>query len=167
MFETKYLGQKEGDYIEELCKEAGTFKLHQLNPDSKHEFCDIIKVQDSKIYIIHVKVGTGVAIRELTQQIDLSAIRFRETRASLEQTYFDDIYDSLYINGRSKGVTKEYFTNLLKNGEVYFVAMICSNKGEVDLAEAIDSSIAQYSLVNLIYQKNSYGYPVCLYPMLV
>lgn len=167
LFETQYSGQKEGDYIDELCKEDGAYKLHQLNPDGKHEFCDILKVKDSEVYIVHVKVGTGVALRELAQQVELCAVRYRETKASIKAEYFEKIFDSLERNHRTKGLTKKQFEEIINSNHVCFVAMICSDKGATNLLDAIDSCIAKYSLVSLIYQRNAIGYPICIYPMLV
>jgi uncharacterized protein (TIGR04141 family) len=166
LFDVVYEGQDEGRYIDTLCKEKDTYKLHHLYPDGRHEFCDIIRVKEGKIYIVHVKVGTGVAIRELTQQVDLSAIRFRETRASIEQTYFSEIYRSLKKSGGTKDLTENQFIDMLRIGEVSFVAMICALENGNPLVDVIDSCIAQYSIVNMVYHKNEYGYPVYIYSMI-
>lgn len=46
------------------------------------ELCDILKYDDSNLYLVHVKYGFGSSMRELTNQVTISARRLKEVLAT-------------------------------------------------------------------------------------
>lgn len=152
-------GESEDVFINRISCEQGVFRLHKLYPDGRHEFCDILKIgDDSKLYIVHLKVGDGVKIRELTQQVELSMKRYSRCKADGDNGYFKSVFNSLIRNNRTNGVSEDEFLDLFRRDPV-FVALICvSNPDQLN----IDSCIAQYSIVELLNKKNILGWPISI-----
>lgn len=158
-------GDTEDAFINKVSNESGVLKLHKLYPDGRHEFCDILKIgNDGKLYIVHLKVGTGVEIRELTQQVELSMKRYSRCKADGDNSYFRTIYNSLNRNNRTNGILEADFLELFRRDPV-FVALICIQRNDAypTLAHAnIESCIAQYSIVELLNKKNTLGWPISI-----
>lgn len=159
-FTTVFKGESEVDIINRISKESDVIKAHQTYPDGRHEFCDLIYWSLDMVYIIHVKVGTGVEIRELTQQIDLSAQRYKRCKASGNREYFYSVYNTLSKNNRTN-LSQDDFINILNNKNPCFVGLICIDLPNINNPiNDIDSCIARYSILDLIYKQNDIGHPV-------
>ena len=55
------------------------------------ELCDIMYYDDNNLYLIHVKYGFQSKIRELTNQITISARRLRETLGTKDKLILEFI----------------------------------------------------------------------------
>ena len=121
-------------------------------------------IDGKKLYIVHVKVGRGVEIRELTQQIELSMKRYTGCKAAGDNNYFKDIYKSLLSNNRIHNLTESNFLDFFKMDPI-FVGLICIKKNgtyEDPLYTNIESCIAQYSILDLFRKINSLVWPISL-----
>lgn len=115
------------------------------------ELCDILHISGKEIYLIHVKQGFSAKVRELTNQILISARRLQEAITSKQREYFDKLYDGLLLRNRStNGLTKDEFYDLLiLNKPIYVFAT--ASQLSVDLViednmRKYDSNIARFSL---------------------
>ena len=62
--------------------------LDTITPDGV-ELCDIMLIEEDKIYLIHVKYGFDASLRELSNQIMLSAKRLYDDSKSGKYSYID------------------------------------------------------------------------------
>lgn len=116
------------------------------------ELCDILYYDVTTIYLIHNKYGFTSSIRELTNQILISAKRLRESLGSENPIFLKKIYNSLLEKGRNVNeLNEEEFINLFKNKKIKFVLAFTSNLTEdLIVEENIDkyiSNIAKFSVV--------------------
>lgn len=115
------------------------------------ELCDIIHFDDKNIYLIHVKYGFDARIRELTNQITISARRLSETKGSGNNSFLEKIYDQVVKLGRStSGVSKHEFIELFSKNIIYVLAMTSQLKQDYKIEDNVDkytSNIARFSLI--------------------
>lgn len=114
------------------------------------ELCDIIKYDDRNLYLIHVKRGFDSSMRELYNQIILSARRLEESKSSKEKEYLRRSYNSLTKKKHTNNVDSfEDFVKLFDKNIKYVMAF--SNNDSNDLVEdklpKIKSSIAKFSVI--------------------
>jgi hypothetical protein len=64
------------------------------------ELCDILHYTDDGIYLVHVKYGFGSQIRELTNQVLISARRLREALGVGKRDLLEKVYEKLTNSGR-------------------------------------------------------------------
>jgi len=115
------------------------------------ELCDILNIVADEIYLIHVKHSFTAKVRELTNQILISARRLSEAISSKNRSFFDEIYDKLVKKGRStNGLDKdEFFSLFITKTPVYVLATashLTEDYGIIDNIERYDSNIARFSL---------------------
>ncbi|TDO23727.1 uncharacterized protein (TIGR04141 family) [Pedobacter duraquae] len=116
------------------------------------ELCDILHITANEVYLIHVKHSFTSRVRELTNQILISARRLSQAISAKQRTFFNGIYDALVTKGRSvDNLTSEEFYNLFLAKKPIYVFATASQLA-VDLAiqdnvALYDSNIARFSLV--------------------
>ncbi|AUC15895.1 hypothetical protein BTO06_12360 [Tenacibaculum sp. SZ-18] len=84
----------EGDYNFRYNSKPNYIVIDTIIADGL-ELCDIIHYDDNNIYLIHVKYGFQSKIRELTNQITISARRLRETLGTKNKPLLEKIYNRL------------------------------------------------------------------------
>lgn len=116
------------------------------------ELCDILHITTNEIYLIHVKHSFTSRVRELTNQILISARRLSQAISGKQRSFFDTLYDALVAKGRFiDGLTSDEFYNLfLTRKPVYVLATASQLALDLpiqDNIEKYDSNIARFSLV--------------------
>jgi len=155
-------GDDENKYNQKYFNEKNTIVLDKILADNI-ESCDILKWDEKSIYFCHVKAGFGNTMRDLCNQILVSAIMISNDLAGSKE-YIGKIYDSLKkkkgsggyfgkVGDQSDKYTKEEFVKLFKDKTPVFVLAVLdtykdSRNLEVDMAK-FRSSIAKFSLQEL------------------
>ena len=115
------------------------------------EICDIIHYDNDNVYLIHVKKGFDARIRELTNQILISARRLSETKSSGDYTFLEKTYDQIRELGRDlDGLDKDQFVTLFSKNIIYVLAMNSQLKEDLKIEDNIEkytSNIARFSLI--------------------
>lgn len=127
------------------------------------ELCDILKIVADEIFLIHVKHSFTAKVRELTNQILISARRLNEAISSKNKGFFDEIYDKLIIKGRStNGLDKdEFYSMFITKTPVYVLATashLTEDYGIIDNIQRYDSNIARFSLTTCAAEMRSNYY---------
>ena len=140
----------EGDYNMQYDGKPGYFVLDTITPEGV-ELCDIIHYTDNELYLIHVKHSFTARVRELTNQILISARRISEAVASKNQAFFDRIYTSIIDKGRTThNLSSTDFANLFYNKTLVYVFATTSQFADdpliSDKIEKYTSNIARFSL---------------------
>lgn len=117
------------------------------------ELCDILHIKDGIVYLIHVKHSFTSRVRELTNQIVISARRLQEAISNKDQKFFDAQYNKLLSKGRSvNGYTKKEFYQIFLNLIPIFVFATSSHLKEdlriEDHIKNYDSNIARFSVTS-------------------
>lgn len=116
------------------------------------ELCDVMYIENEKIYLIHVKYGFDSSLRELDNQINLSSQRLVEDMKSGRFEYLNKIYTSV-VNNKSHNLSKYSFDEFKKmfSRKIIYVFAFTSQFDTDELVEDnIDkyrSNIARYSLI--------------------
>jgi uncharacterized protein (TIGR04141 family) len=140
----------EGDYNMQYDGKPGYFVLDTITPDGV-ELCDIVYFTDNELYLIHVKHSFTARVRELTNQILISARRLSEAVASKNQAFFDKVYASVCNKGRAtNNLSSIEFANLFYNKTLVYVFATASQFTDdpliSDEIEKYTSNIARFSL---------------------
>lgn len=126
------------------------------------ELCDILHYDNQNLYLIHVKYGFKSEMRELTNQITISARRLRETLGSKDKTMLTKIYNSLVNKGKSiDNLTLSEFKELFNQKITYVLAFTSHLKDDlsvIDNIDKFDSNIARYSLIQCSGEMRAYYY---------
>lgn len=131
------------------------------------ELCDIMYYDDKNLYLIHVKYGFQSKIRELTNQITISARRLRETLGTKDKLILEKIYNQLIEkNYNIDNLTLDEFKNLFNKRISYILAFTSHLKNDLVVANNIDkfnSNIARYSLIQCSGEMRAYYYDLLNY----
>lgn len=115
------------------------------------ELCDLLYYDDSNLYLIHVKYGFTAKVRELTNQITISARRLREILSSQNSSFLEEMYEKIMTKRRTvDNLTVEAFKNLFEKKISYIFAFTSHLKEDLIVEENIekfDSNIARFSLI--------------------
>lgn len=130
------------------------------------ELCDLLYEDQHSIYFIHVKKGFDGMLRDLSNQITISATRFSNDRNSGTYEFLDGIIDS--YNGQAINadnlIIREDFISSLNNKELFFVMAFKSTlSANVDIRNNVNnlrSNIAKYSLIQCVRDMNTNMYPL-------
>lgn len=124
--------------------------LDTLTPEGI-ELCDILYIEDERVYLIHVKYGFDSSLRELSNQIMLSARRLYDDTKPGKYKYIDKIYERAKDKSSVvKKYTIEQFRELFNRNKTYVFAFASQLQTDNLVEESIDeyeSNIARYSLV--------------------
>ncbi|WP_304144574.1 DUF6119 family protein [Mesoflavibacter zeaxanthinifaciens] len=160
----------EGDY-NSLYKGEENYWVFDKALGQNIELCDIMyeSEEDNKIYLIHVKTGFDAKIRDLCNQIVISANRFMISRSSGDNTFLNEVIDSYNKRADNKGFeikNKEQFLSKFTAGgkEVVFVMAFKSDSKRVSTirgnVEKVNSNIAKFSLIQCIREMSTFNYPI-------
>ena len=115
------------------------------------ELCDILHYNNEELYLIHVKYGFQSKMRELTNQVTISARRLRETLGSKDKKLLEKIYRQLIEKGYNiDNMTLEEFKELFTKRIKYVIAFTSHLKNDLEVKNNIErftSNIARYSLI--------------------
>lgn len=133
-----------------LYKDLKNYLVFDTISISGIELCDLIKFDENNIYLIHVKRGFDSSMRELYNQIILSARRLEESKSSKEKEYLKKCFKSLVKKKQNNSVNSfDEFLKLFDKNIKYIMAF--SNENSNDLIEntipKIKSSIAKFSII--------------------
>lgn len=115
------------------------------------ELCDILFFDENQIYLIHVKYGFDSKIRELVNQITLSAKRLKDDLATENKLFLKEIFEKLSKKGRNNNIENfEIFLSLFNKKIKYVLAYTSHLNSDDDISENLGkykSTIAKYSII--------------------
>jgi uncharacterized protein (TIGR04141 family) len=143
---------KEGIYNMKYDGVVGYIVLDTIIVDGV-ELCDILCFKDDVIYLIHVKHSFNARVRELTNQMVISARRLQEAISSADKPFFDSNYDKLKEKKRgTNGFTKdEFYQKFLDSKPIFVFATSSHLIADLKIEDNInryDSNIARFSVTN-------------------
>jgi len=130
--------------------------LDTFTPDGI-ELCDILYVDEGITYLIHVKYGFESKIRELGNQIAISAKRFRED----QKTGFSYVKKVYKRAKQHTNVSESEFVGFFKQKIVYVLAFASHLSEDLLVETNIEkyrSNIARYSLIQCNKDMQSFNY---------
>jgi hypothetical protein len=133
-----------------LYKNLNNYLVFDTITISGIELCDIIKYDEKNIYLIHVKRGFDSSMRELYNQIILSARRLEESKSSKEKDYLKKSFQSLIKKNQNNNINSfEDFIKLFDKNIKYVMAFSNNNSNELieNNLEKVKSSIAKFSII--------------------
>lgn len=126
------------------------------------ELCDVLFSNESSTYLIHVKKGFDNSMRELTNQITLSARRLNTDLKSENKPYLKKTWESYMRKYPStKKITFNEFLKLFDKKIVFVLAFISQRNDNADLIDHIEkyrSNIAKYSIIECAIDMQEYRY---------
>lgn len=114
------------------------------------ELCDILFYDETNVYLIHVKSGFDSSMRELYNQVILSARRLQDSITSKEKKYLKINFKSIEKKNNVKNITQSEFIKLFSKKINYVMAFTSDSKKEVIIENNLDkikSSIAKFSII--------------------
>jgi len=131
------------------------------------ELCDILCYDSKNLYLIHVKAGFNSKIRELSNQVLISARRLKEAVNGKNSTYIERFYERLVSSGRNyDNLNLEKFKKLFKK-QISYVMAISSTLNEdlviEDHMHKYDSNIARFSMIQCSNEMYASYYPLLTY----
>jgi len=115
------------------------------------ELCDILHYDNANLYLIHVKYGFNSKMRELTNQITISARRLKEVIGAGDKIMFEKIYNQLIEKHYNiDGLSLEEFKKLFDKNITYvlgFTSHLVEDLKVEDNIDKFDSNIARFSLI--------------------
>ncbi|MBK6263951.1 TIGR04141 family sporadically distributed protein [Marivirga sp. S37H4] len=152
----------EGTYNLEYLKEENFTVLDKMLGQNI-ELCDLLYETDSNIYLIHVKEGFDAKIRDVTNQVSISANRLWNDVKS--DFHFVDAVYKRYSESANFGcdpISRDDFRLKFKKDIVYVIAF-CHNKINKKVAENIQdfkSNIAKFSIIQSVRDMQGNNYPL-------
>ncbi|BDS10937.1 DUF6119 family protein [Aureispira anguillae] len=157
----KAVTKKESEYNLKYDDLDNYIVLDTITPNGV-ELCDILYIEKDKIYLVHVKFGFDAALRELTNQVTLSARRLYEDKKSGNFDYLGKVYDGIILKQKSNfNYTKAGFISLFDKKITYVFAFASQLKHDYLVEENIHkykSNIARYSLVQCNQDMKAFMY---------
>lgn len=161
-------GVTEGEYNSRY-KNKQDFYVFDKALGDNIEMCDIMYETDKRIYFIHVKSGFDAKMRDLANQVIISAKRFMISRDSGGLDFVKKVikrYNSMGENIDYKIADEVDFLNKFKNKNkeiVYVMAFKSTSKRTPIIRnniEKLESNIAKFSLIQCVKEMNTYNYPL-------
>jgi len=164
-----YPEEVENDYNYKYLNNENTIVLDKITPENI-EACDILKWDDDKLYLIHVKAGFGNTMRDLCSQIAISASRVSQDLITSKE-YINKIYSSLEnkiggeayfdaIGKQTETYNRETFLQLFEKEIVFVLAVLDTAKNKERHIKGIEdfgSNIAKFSLQELAKEMRGAG----------
>lgn len=131
------------------------------------ELCDILYYDNKKLYLIHVKRGFRSEVRELTNQITISARRLKEALNSKNNTFIETFYTNLVNSGNDLNNLSIFDFKLLFKKDINYILAVNSTL-TIDLPiednmEKYNSNIARFSLIQCSNEMHTNYYPLLTY----
>lgn len=131
------------------------------------ELCDLLYFENRTLYLIHVKYGFESKVRELTNQIELSARRLQTTLGAKDSKYLSNLYDKIVKeNLNHDGLSLNEFQKLFDGQITYILAITSHLKEDLLIEDNIDkykSNIARFSLIQCSSTMKSDLYDLLIY----
>lgn len=126
------------------------------------ELCDVLFSNENSTYLVHVKKGFDNSMRELTNQITLSARRLNTDLKSENKSYLKKTWKS-YSKKYPSTIkrTFEEFLELFDKKIIFVLAFISQRADNADVIDHIGkyrSNIAKYSIVECAIDMQEYRY---------
>lgn len=165
----KNLIRREGDYNLLYNNKQNYIVIDTIIADGL-ELCDILYYDNNNIYLIHVKYGFQSKIRELTNQITISARRLRETLGTKKKPLLEKIYNSLIEKKHNiDNLTLDEFKSLFEKRITFVLAFSSHLNSDLIVENNIEkytSNIARYSLIQCSSEMRAYYYDLLNYQIL-
>lgn len=152
----------EGDYNLQYLEDENFFVLDKMLGQNI-ELCDLLYESDNTIYLIHVKEGFDAKIRDVTNQVSISANRlWNDVKSNYH--FVDEVHKhySKSSNSASNKISKEDFRLKFAKDIVYVIAF-CHNKTQktvIDNVELFKSNIAKFSIIQSLRDMQINSYPL-------
>jgi uncharacterized protein (TIGR04141 family) len=133
-----------------LYKDLKNYLVFDTIAISGIELCDIIRYDERNIYLIHVKRGFDSSMRELYNQIILSARRLEESKSSKNKDYLKKSFNSLIKKKQTNDINSfDEFIKLFDKNIKYVMAFSNNSSNELieDRMTKVKSSIAKFSVI--------------------
>ncbi|MFZ6052550.1 DUF6119 family protein [Halocola ammonii] len=126
------------------------------------ELCDIAFLKEDNLYLIHVKDGFDAKIRDLTNQVSISAQRLWNDMRS-DRVFIKEVFDK-YSKGANNvdGISREAFYKLFTENSITYVLAVTTNlKGKTITNHLSEhkSNIAKFSVIQS-FQERIDNYPL-------
>lgn len=157
---------REGDYN----------KLYDNEPNYIHcdttivdgvELCDVLYYDEKNLYLAHVKAGFGSQVRELTNQVTISARRLKDAINTKNNLFLDTYYAKLVNSERNiNSLSVSDFKLLFKKNIIYVLAVNSLLKEDLlieDHMVSYNSNIARFSLIQCSNEMYASYYPLLIY----
>lgn len=165
----KWKGNDENEYNASYLNETGTFVFDKFTPQNI-EACDLMKVDNDKIYYYHVKKGFNNSMRDLCNQVMIAARRVNED-TKMGYIFHQHLYETVennngisdyFINAKSAlaKTAKNDFMELVKGKEIIFVLAVldtADNRTLLHDLKNFNSNIAKFCLNELVKNMRGLG----------
>ena len=150
----------EGVYNLSYKGENSTIVLDTITPENI-ESCDILKYDDNFVYLYHVKKGFNGSMRDLTNQVFISANRILED-INTSKTYLKSIYRKMQLtdNYKNQVQNEAEFLSIFNGKKLCFVIAIKDSGAtgrSIQNIQSFSSNIAKFALNELINNMNNLG----------
>ena len=152
-------GIDEGEYNQQQDGDL-SYNLDKVLKDNI-EICDILNIQDNKVYFIHVKDGFDVKLRDCFIQLVLAAKRLNiDINDKLGENYLIPVLEKYNSNSESNKVDIQNLIHNIENGTFKICFVLAYRNKNLFQGTAIEkiknsnSNIAKYSLVNVVKEMN-------------
>ena len=140
--------------------ENSTIVLDTITPENI-ESCDILKYDDNFVYLYHVKKGFNGSMRDLTNQVFISANRILED-INTSKTYLKSIYRKMQLtdNYKNQVQNEAEFLSIFNGKKLCFVIAIKDSGAtgrSIQNIQSFSSNIAKFALNELINNMNNLG----------
>jgi hypothetical protein len=131
------------------------------------ELCDLMFEDESHLYLIHVKKGFNAKMRDLSNQIIISAARLWNDVKSGRYEFVDAVLEA-YNNSRAGRdvIPLQDFRNRFNKEIIYVMAFnsdLVGHRRIIDNLENIRSNIAKFCLVQGVKEMQSAHYPLKIF----
>jgi hypothetical protein len=143
----------EGDY-NLLYKDQPNYYVFDKMLGHNIELCDVMYEDAGNIYLVHVKDGFDAKIRDLSNQINISATRLWTDVNSEKQEFIEKVVSRYNKNSETKIDLTNFIKNLRRK-EIVYVMAYRSKKQNLNIVERIrksKSNIAKYSLIQCVQE---------------
>lgn len=152
---------EEAEYNDEY-KDIKNYFVMDRNIVEGIELCDVMYYNRSNVYLIHVKKGFNSSLRELENQIRLSAQRLSTEILSGKHGFIDQFYSKIKEQAKQKNkLNQSKFRNLFKRNITYVFAFTSGHKRDRVVSENLKyfkSNIAKYCTVICNSELKSYDF---------
>jgi len=121
------------------------------------ELCDILYYDENTVYICHVKGGFNGMMRDLTNQVKISANRLFADLKSENKPFLNQLFTKLENHENYQYTNKfsrDDFLNLFVNKNIEYILAFCSFNKRGDTVfeniEKFSSTIAKYTIVDTV-----------------
>lgn len=133
------------------------------------ELCDLFYEDENSIFFIHIKNGFDAKMRDLSNQIVISANRFWNDKNSGSYEFINGIIESYNLQpiNSLNLINDVEFIHKINNKDIVFVMAFKSNLNPLlDIKENVHrlrSNIAKYSLIQCVRDMNTNMYPLKIF----